>query len=91
MVELSACARVEPQADVVGMGPVLVERGGQVVVQCASGVRSAAGRTNSNSSARCTIVPLVVATPGGSGSFSMLENRNCIGHEVNDDTRDGDK
>ncbi len=36
------------------------------------------------------MVPLVVAIPGGSGSFSMLENRNCIGHDVNDDTRDGD-
>jgi hypothetical protein len=35
-------------------------------------------------------VPFVVATPGGSGSRSMLENRNCIGHVVNDDTRDGD-
>ena len=56
----------------------------------ASGVRAAAGRTNNSSSARCTIVPLVVATPGGSGSFSMLEKRNCIGHDVNDDTRDGD-
>ena len=54
------------------------------------GVRSAADRTNSNSRARCTTVPLVVATPGGSGSFWMLENRNCIGHDVNDETRDGE-
>ena len=36
------------------------------------------------------MVPLVDATPGASGSFSMLENLNCIGHEVNDDTRDGE-
>jgi hypothetical protein len=36
------------------------------------------------------MLPLVVAGPGASGSFSMLEKRNCIGHEVNDDTRDGD-
>jgi hypothetical protein len=36
------------------------------------------------------MVPRVVATPGGSGNFWMLENLNCIGHEVNDDTRDGD-
>ena len=37
------------------------------------------------------MLPLVVATPGGSGSFSMLENLNCIGHEVNDETRDGER
>jgi hypothetical protein len=29
--------------------------------------------------------------PGGSGSFSMLENRNCMGQVVNDETRDGDR
>ena len=56
----------------------------------ASGVRSAAGRTNSSSSARCTSDPFVVRDRGGSGSFSMLENRNCIGHDRNDRTRDGD-
>jgi hypothetical protein len=36
------------------------------------------------------MLPRVVAGPGASGSFSMLENRNCIGHDVNDDTLDGD-
>ena len=36
------------------------------------------------------MLPRVVAGPGASGSFSMLENRNCMGHDVNDDTRDGD-
>jgi hypothetical protein len=35
-------------------------------------------------------VPFVVATPGGSGSRSTDEKRNCIGQLVNDDTRDGD-
>ena len=36
------------------------------------------------------MLPFVVAGPGASGSFSMLENRNCMGHDVNDDTREGD-
>jgi hypothetical protein len=36
------------------------------------------------------MLPFVVAGPGASGSLSMLENLNCIGHDVNDDTREGD-
>jgi hypothetical protein len=44
----------------------------------------------SNSKARWTIVPFVVATPGASGSFWMLANRNCRGQLVKAETRDGD-
>ena len=54
-------------------------------------MRSAGGLRNSSSSARCTSDPFVVAWVGGSGSFSMLANRNARGHDRNDSTRDGDR
>ena len=54
-------------------------------------MRSGAGSKNSSSSARCTSEPLVVATLGRSGSFSMLENRKASGQERNDSTREGDR
>src|SRR3954469_3263183 len=52
-----------------------------------------AGRcsTKSSSRARWTSEPLVVWGRGGSGSFSMLANRNANGHEVNASTREGDR
>ena len=80
---------VEPQTDVVGVVGELVQRRGEIVVQ-GLGRAGPRGRTNSSSNARWTIVPLVVATPGASGSRWMLENRNCMGQTVKDDTRDGD-
>jgi hypothetical protein len=46
---------------------------------------------NRISNARWTSDPLVAGTLGGSGSFSMLANRNCNGHDVNASTRLGDK
>ena len=44
-----------------------------------------------SSRARCTSDPRVMWMPGGSGSFSMLANRNAIGHDVNASTREGDR
>ncbi len=54
-------------------------------------VRAAGAAANSSSSARCTSEPLVMCGLGASGSFSMLEKRNAMGHEVNDSTRLGDR
>ena len=56
----------------------------------ASGVRPAAGRSNSRSSAACTSVPRAVAVVGGSGSRSITRNRYSSGHVMKSAARDGD-
>src|SRR5262249_61336236 len=49
------------------------------------------GRQNGSSSAGCRSEPLVRCAVGGSGSCSMLANRNASGQEVKASTRDGDR
>src|SRR4051812_31159269 len=55
-----------------------------------SGVRAAGGSQNSSSSARWTSVPLTAGTDGGSGRWSMAENRNANAQSLNVDTLEGD-
>ena len=55
-----------------------------------SGVRSAAGRSNSRSRAACTSVPRAVAVVGGSGSRSITRNRYSSGQVMKSAARDGD-
>ena len=56
-----------------------------------SGCGRPARGANSSSRARCTSVPLVGGDAGGSGSWSMAENRNARGQLVNASTREGDR
>ncbi|SIJ33082.1 Uncharacterised protein [Mycobacteroides abscessus subsp. abscessus] len=64
---------------------------GRSIAAAASSVRSAAGRAKSCSSTEWTSVPLNAACEGGSGSLSMLRNRNFRGHWTKSFARDGER